>query len=262
MLVLRYKYSRDLADLEKALPPLEESLERYKELVRLTDSTYREACSLHTSSRKIPFIWSKERPYRHWRDCLPEYEKELANFKRNLKQLRTAAEPASGPQKPIKPLPVVTVKALGEGIEVYEVKPGAKPFTDRDYTIRQLAPELVGMQGIRFSNTKAKQEGVTVRFELTEPAKILVGFLDGDQSSHARPPKWEWDPALLRSVVIDRFPGVTVHSHLFPAGKNLLDLGKGTFLLLGFTNASQTLQPRVVFPEGGGRQDQVDWLFE
>ena len=87
-LVLRYGYSRDLKDLERTLVPLKESLGHYRRLVALTDKTYREACSVHSVSRRIPFRGAPGK-YTYWRDCLPEYERELAIFERNLKTLET-----------------------------------------------------------------------------------------------------------------------------------------------------------------------------
>jgi hypothetical protein len=95
VLVLRYGYSHEIGDLNAALRLLEESVEEYRKLVSLTDETYRQACSVHTTSRRIPFLGRPGR-YTHWRDCLPEYEKELANFRRNLAGLPRAdsASPA------------------------------------------------------------------------------------------------------------------------------------------------------------------------
>ncbi|MGA2268882.1 MAG: hypothetical protein ABSH44_10485 [Bryobacteraceae bacterium] len=88
-LVLRYGYSGDVADLNHALPLLEESVAEYRKLVALTDAAYRQACSVHSASRRIPFLGAPNR-YTHWRDCLPEYEQELARFQRNLQVVRTS----------------------------------------------------------------------------------------------------------------------------------------------------------------------------
>lgn len=85
-MVLRYGYSHDLRDLQQALVPLKESLDHYRRLVAITDKTYREACSVHSSSRRIPFRGAPGK-YTHWRDCLPQYERELATFERNLQML-------------------------------------------------------------------------------------------------------------------------------------------------------------------------------
>ena len=92
-LVLRYGYSQDVKDLEQALRLVQESVEHYRRLVALTDKTYREACSVHSISRRIPFRGAPGK-YTHWRDCLPEYEKELATFERNLKVVEASGVPA------------------------------------------------------------------------------------------------------------------------------------------------------------------------
>jgi len=92
-LVLRYGYSHDVKDLEQALRLVQESVEHYRRLVALTDKTYREACSVHSISRRIPFRGAPGK-YTHWRDCLPEYEKELATFERNLKVVEASGVPA------------------------------------------------------------------------------------------------------------------------------------------------------------------------
>jgi hypothetical protein len=88
-LVLRYGYSHDPRDLQQALGLLKESVDHYRRLVALTDQTYREACSVHSVSRRIPFRGAPGK-YTHWRDCLPEYERELATFERNLQTLGTS----------------------------------------------------------------------------------------------------------------------------------------------------------------------------
>ncbi|WP_374163383.1 hypothetical protein [Arcticibacter sp. MXS-1] len=54
LLVLRYKYSSDISDLEKALPYLERSVEHYRKLAELTRGTYLYANSMQTMQRKIP----------------------------------------------------------------------------------------------------------------------------------------------------------------------------------------------------------------
>ena len=92
-LVLRYGYSHNVKDLHGAVAPLGESVEHYRRLVALTDKTYREACSVHSVSRRIPFSGAPGK-YTHWRDCLPEYEREFTTFERNLKTLETSGVPA------------------------------------------------------------------------------------------------------------------------------------------------------------------------
>jgi hypothetical protein len=61
VLVLRYGYSRDLKDLQRALVPLRENIGHYRRLVALTDKTYREACSVHSVSRRTREVYALAR---------------------------------------------------------------------------------------------------------------------------------------------------------------------------------------------------------
>jgi hypothetical protein len=86
ILVLRYKFSKDVTDMKKALFFLEESLEHYRILSDLTAETYLFANSLQTGIRKIPFSGSDGR-YKHWTECIGVYEKELKDFQQEVENL-------------------------------------------------------------------------------------------------------------------------------------------------------------------------------
>src|SRR5581483_6522080 len=145
-LVLRYGYSHDLGDLKKAETLLAESLEQYRHLVALTDKTYREGPSVHSASRRIPFLGAPGR-YTHWRDCLPVYERELATFRKNLKSLETTGTVAQNATRPV--YPGVVEKLVSTSGELFRVEPGAKLYTDKDLVLQDVAPELRGLTGIR-----------------------------------------------------------------------------------------------------------------
>lgn len=261
-LVLRYGYSQDLQDLEKAGALLEESLAEYRKLVALTDQTYREACSVHSISRRIPFLGVGK--YKHWRDCLPEYERELSNFRRNFAALAHGSA-VSKEQSP-KALTAVSAKLAGAGAELFEVRAGAKIYTDREWAIEQVAPELIGLTGIRISYQKATQEkGARVQFELPEPAQILVGFFRSSKKGvAAQPPPNEWEPVLKSALIAGNHPGMTIYSAQMPAGKNELDFGVGAFAVLGFIRRDAQVVPRMVFfsQTGANVRADLDWLFE
>ena len=80
--VLRYNYSKDIADMKKAEEYLAESLEHYRKLTELTKDTYLFAQSMQTSQRKIPFPGAEngEPANFHWTQILGKYEKELADL--------------------------------------------------------------------------------------------------------------------------------------------------------------------------------------
>jgi len=85
--VLRYKYSNNITDLDKALPHLEKSLDWYKKLAALTKDTYLYANSMQTKQRKIP-VSGADGNYKTWTEMLPVYEKELSSFKKNIDSLK------------------------------------------------------------------------------------------------------------------------------------------------------------------------------
>lgn len=92
MEILKYKADMneecygDITLLENAVKYLEQSLDEYRELVGVTDKTYLYANSMQTPQRKIPFPDGEK--YGHWRDCLPEYEKEYYSLLKHIRQLR------------------------------------------------------------------------------------------------------------------------------------------------------------------------------
>jgi hypothetical protein len=89
MLVLRYDFSRDKQDMQKAVMHLESSLEIYRTLAERTARTYRYANTLQTGHRRIPIRgWKDDKPYYyHWQQMLPLYEEELTQFKQRVANL-------------------------------------------------------------------------------------------------------------------------------------------------------------------------------
>ena len=88
--VLRYKYSKDIHDLQTAMPLLQKSLDWYHRLQQLTAGSYLYANSMQTQQRKIP-MRGVNGTFKTWTEMLPVYEKEMANFKKNLDSLETLA---------------------------------------------------------------------------------------------------------------------------------------------------------------------------
>jgi hypothetical protein len=106
MLVLRYRFSHELSDMEKAGIHLTKSFEAYLELAELTEDTYYFANSLQTSHRKIPFSGGSggDPAHYHWSQLVDDYRQELADFRANVKSLResdiTSGQPGESDPKP------------------------------------------------------------------------------------------------------------------------------------------------------------------
>jgi len=257
-LVLRYSYSHDLADMQQAATFLADSFADYQKLVALTTPTYHYANSMQTSQRKIPvsggahggganFLWSQLEPL---------YQKELSDFQAKVAALKPGVV-ASGPvdESNIKPWPAAEFKLISTNAETYRVEEGAKVFTDRNFTIESLAPELNGLTGIRFAHNQAKTGMTPIEFEASVPVNVLVGYFDSKQKAWLQVPNLETaaqaderggvDSVIGSAVSIASCPGVNVHAFRYEAGRQKLELiGKGSFVILGVVPQSVPLIKR------------------
>jgi len=245
MLVHHHRHSKDPNHLRKALPHLEESLREYKRLEKLTRDTYRYSNTLHGRQR-IP--WGG---VYHWSQCVERYEKELADFRKQVEALdeEPQAGVAAAEKSAIKPWPAAGFKVLTEGIETYKVEKGAKVFTDRDYAINEIAPRLVGLTGMRFSHGKAKKGGrIRIEFETSEPVKMLVGYFQSKDKIWLQVPMLEHvahadergglDPVLQNAADIGdgtlSLPSLNVHAFNYDKGRQTVEMiGQGSYAILG-----------------------------
>jgi hypothetical protein len=254
-LVLRYGYSKNISDMETAEKHMTSSVETFRQLASLTTPAYRFVNSMQTGHRKIPFggATSGVGTNYHWAQIVHLYEKELADFKIQVAELKnpkantTAAIPAWSAAK---------FKLLSTNAETYEVKLGARPFADRKYTFTELAPELNGLIGIRFSHEEAKNHRhVPVEFEVTEPVRVLIGYFQNERDLWLQVPNLDFashaderggvDPVLRNAVAIDECPNVNVHAFRYEPGRYKLELiGKGSFVVLGVVPQSVELKKR------------------
>lgn len=254
--VLRYNYSHDLGDMERAEKSLAESLSDYQKLAALTEKTYRYANSMQTSQRKIPVSGGVKGVGTNylWSQLVPLYQKELADFQAKVAQLKQSTNTiAAIDESGSKPWPAAQFKLIGTNVEAYKVEVGAKVFTDRNFAIQSLAPELRGLTGIRFSHAAAKQGlNEPIAFETTEPVQVLVGYFQSHQKAWLQVPKLEFaaqaderggvDTVLENAAAISACPNVDVHAFRFDAGRQKLELiGKGSFVILGIVPQSVKL---------------------
>jgi hypothetical protein len=247
MCLLRFDYSKDLSDMEQAQKWLAESVEAFGLLVALTEKTYRYANSMQTSQRKIPVPGgSGGKPANYlWSQLEPLYKKELEDFQAKVAQLKQSTNVVVKiDESQIKPWPSANFKLISTNAEIYKVEAGAKVFTDRNFKIEKLAPQLNGLNGIRFAHAQAKDGLPPVEFEVSEPVQVLVGYFDSDKKAWLQVPKLEFaaqaderggvDLVLENAATISECPNVNLHAFRFDAGKQKLELiGKGSFVILG-----------------------------
>ncbi|MFT2009327.1 hypothetical protein ACMA1I_11685 [Pontibacter sp. 13R65] len=271
--VLRYKYSEDVADLEKALPHLEKSMEHYRELVRLTKDTYLYANSMQTTQRKIP-VRATDGAFKHWEEILPIFEQELSTFKQRIDSLKTSHNATAAKVVPLKNAHVI-IQSKTEGS--YTLGKGQKLFADTTVLIQDVAPELRGLKGMRYSKAKQIAEGTTIKFTASRPVKLLVGYFkkpvaygSEQDPNFARAPELETDATandygqgetkITNAIVAGDLPPVNIHSYSFNAGAHTLHLPKGALLLIGFIDGTKELK---IYDAGlAGSTKDIDWLFE
>lgn len=274
LLVLRYKYSNDIADLEKALPLLEKSVAAYQQLCNLTKNTYLYANSMQTQQRKIPFR-GVDGTYKTWVEILPHFENEVVLFKKHIDSLKST-KPVAQAEKTV-PFPNADFKITSQNPVFYTVDGGASVFSDTTVLLKEFAPELQGLKGLRLSKSAQATEGTTIQFTNNQPVKILVGFfkkkadLFDKSTEFLKEPELETNATandfgqaeikITNAMVVDGMPPVNIHTYSFPAGSNTLVLAKGACLILGFIPESQ---PVKVYDAGlnDPSAKNVDWLFE
>ncbi len=259
--VLHYKWTKDLKYLEEAVPLMEKSLEQWRYLCQVTDSTYLYANSMQTAQRRIP-VGGDNGKMKTWSEMLPVYQEELDALKANIEKLKHPVGQTDIKILPAKPADV-SLKAT-----TISLTKGAVLFENREDTkVDSLAPELMGLQALVLNRDTTRIVGTTIAFESDKPVKLLVGFFQDDDPKWAKPPKLEIDatgneygqaePILTNAIAIEQMPKVNMHQYTLPAGRQTLRLPKGIIMVAGFTTSN--LKPRNCGLNGPS--SEVDWLF-
>ncbi len=273
LLVLRYKYSNDIKDLDKALPLLKESVKWYKALTELTKGTYLYANSMQTGARKIP-LTGQGGKYKNWYDVLPVFEKELSVFQHKIDSLKQVKP---GAAQHIASLRNAKVQLAAEG-QYYIIDSLVQPFTDTSFAIRSFAGELRGLKGLKTSFQQQIAKGTQITFTNDRPVKVLVGFLKPQKAAftvdttYLKQPELETnataneygqaDTKIANAMIIPGMPQLHVHNYEFKPGTNTLKLAKGVALILGFVEGDAPLRVYDAGLYESGNRKQVDWLFE
>ena len=272
--VLNYKWSKDVAFLQKAVPLLEKSDAYYSDLVEKTKDTYYNANSMLTSQRRIP-VGGDGGKYSTWQEMMPVYQKELDNLKKNISALTSADNASARKEIPAKAADALIykgnekkgcVKLMGE-YQTVTLKKGAKLFVGRDEAVDTVATELEGMKALVLNRDTARIKGISVEFECSKPVKLLVGFFVDDQTKFARPPKLETDatgneygqaePVISNGLILTKMPIANIHAYHFSAGHHVINLPKGIIMVAGFTGSELKIRDAKL----NGAGTEVDWLF-
>lgn len=266
MQILRYSYSKDVADLEKAIPFIEKSVEYYTELVKLTENSYLYANSMQTQQRRIP-ISGANGMNKTWAELLPHYQVELENFRRNVTMLKTGNHQLHADVKTIEP---VQVTIRNKGTRRFTFQKGETVYLDNKAIIGEFAPELQKLSGVILSDKEQQEKGTVLKFSNDKPVKVLVGYFNTNSYSVLNPPTLETnaqandrgqaDIRIANAMVIPGLYPVNVYTYFYAAGENELILGKGRVLILGFMDGNQEITTHDA-GIGASGSPAVDWLF-
>lgn len=267
--VLRYKYSNDLSDLEKAKLHLQKSVEHFEKLVTLTRDSYLYANSMQTQQRKIP-IGGDNGKNKTWEELLPFYKQELASFSKHIDSLRSPSKNMATATKAVFRNADVNI-LTGPGV-YYNVGTGKELFTDTATYIKDFAEELKELNALKLSKSNQIKEGTIIRFSNAKPVKVLVGYFNSKDPRFLQAPQLETDasandfgqaePKIRNALIISGMPSVNIHTFSFKPGTNTLSLAKGACLVLGFVDDAAWFP---VYDTGliqGGVKKELDWLFE
>lgn len=152
------------------------------------------------------------------------------------------------------------------------LRPGARPYTDRNYDLRQVPDSLVGLDFIQTANQDDGSRGSAfLTFEALLPVRVLVGL---DRRATAVP-AWLGDgyQRTTESIRADHWT-FQLYAREFPAGRVELGGntdegkagGKGNYLValqpLPLTPpAAPTTLEQALAAEGQGNRDRGEWLF-
>ncbi|RKD16374.1 hypothetical protein BCY91_04890 [Pelobium manganitolerans] len=265
--VLKFKYSSNIDDLEAAVPMLAQSVKNWQVLTDLTKDHYLYANSMQTKQRKIP-MRGVDATFIHWTEMLPVYQKELADFKKHIAQLRQQTK--GGDIVKTIPLKNANVKFVDKNISFYTVTEGAKPRKGESVTLQNVAPELQGLKAVQLGKSDQVMYGTKLSFENDKPVKVLVAYYKEPKSGDLLPPVLEIDASandygqaeikIANAIKTSNGRLLNIHTFSFPKGKNTLSLGKGAALVLGVINDDEPLRIHNAGFDGSGQD--IDWLFE
>jgi len=265
-LAMRYEHSKDISDLSKSYELLKTSVDYYRELAGLTKNAYLYANSMQTRQRKIP-IGGDDAKMKTWSELLPLYEQELQNFGKNIASIKSAGTNITT-AKQIKPLLNANVEVLSPKTKLVSFTESPDIFSDRNSQIINIAEELKDLKGFRFSYDLQRTNATEIRFKSSKPVTVVVGYFRNQHVDYLSAPKLETDASandhgqadikIANALEIKGQPLVNIHTYTFGAGENVLKFNKGLVLVLGFTDANNSIATRDA---GLGEKNNIDWLF-
>lgn len=268
LLVLNYKYSNNIADLQKAIPYLQSSVSHFKKLSDLTKDAYLYANSMQTSQRKIP-IGGNDGKNKTWIELLPKYEQELKRFTKNVDSLKLhQGEKSDVKEVALAPTMVNWISKI-EG--TYTLSEKSSIYTDTNLVANVYDEILKDLKGIRLSQKEQIASGTMLKFTTDKPVKLLLGFFKEKGKAYSAEPTLENDASandygqaeikIANAMVFTDMPSVNIHAYSFAAGTHTFTLAKGQCVILGFVDGNTVIQVYDAAMNKGGANRKIDSLF-
>ena len=244
LFVLRFQYSHQFQDLKQALNLLEQSMEHYRKLEKLTAGSYLYANSMQTQQRKIP-LRGVNATYKHWTEVGVALEKELQFYKDKIYKAEQL-----GAWSAVKRNSLAKANLQMESpLQVVRLDTAVSLFSDTSVMVVALAPELRGLEAYAVPFKEQLKSGTSLSFIADEPGKLLVGYFTGPVSYGLKAPELETNAQannrgqseikIGHALRLRGMPTVNIHSYSFEAGRNSLQLGKGACILIGFVKDAE-----------------------
>ncbi len=271
---LKYKYNNDIKYLDTANIHLKKSTVFYGRLAKKTEASYLYANSMQTQQRKIP-MRGINGAYKHWKEMLPVFEKELTVFEHKIDSLKRISAVAKAE---VKPFENAKVSIINSSVGYFTIEEGTNVFADTNIVVKSFAKELKGMMGVNFGYKQQLSESASFSFACDKPVKVLVGYFKKPKAAfttdsiYLKEPELETNASaddygqaeikISNAIAIEGMPPVNIHSYYFKAGKNMLQLEKGICLILGFVDANTIIPIYDAGVMSDNKNKNLDWLFE
>jgi hypothetical protein len=250
---------------------LEKSVTDYKELAALTAGSYLYSNSMQTSQRKIP-MRGVDATFKHWTEMVPVFETELKTFKYKIDSLKNNSNAKAKERKPFQ-----QVDAKLNHVPVV-LNEGSVIFRDTTFRIKQLAPELKGLNAVQLFFRQQLHQPTEINFYTDKPVKVLVGYFKTQRAAFTtdtvftKAPELETNASaddygqaemkISNAIAIEGLPPVNIHTYSFKAGSHTLKLPKGVCLVLGFVDGTQIIPVYDAMLMSDAKNKNIDWLFE
>ena len=210
--------------------------------------------------------------YKHWKEMLPVFAKELNTFRHKIDSLKSNASKIIPVAKPFNNA------AVHAAVNYIQLENGAALFPDTALVIENVASELKALNAIVIPFQQMQQTAKEISFTADKPVKVLVGYFKTQRGAFTKDtvflkaPELETNASaddygqaeikISNAIAIEGMPPVNVHVYSFKAGSNTLKLEKGVCLILGFVDGDTIIPVYDAGLMGDLRNKNMDWLFE